>query len=148
MNTEIRKAAESSTSGSKVEYSPEGSEPSLFTRTPGVLHPRWVSWFSDKFGLSQQMANNVGEALYSHLLREPTRVIDPETPVPELCLPHSVLVSMAFVVDYRHRHGVTYAEAYTAAFDLVAKQREYFPDKFGLAQLGLVSNSQPSSHTH
>lgn len=114
------------TQGRKTEYSPEASEPSIFTRVEGVVHPSWVTWFSKKFGLSHQMALNVGTALYSHLLRERYREIDLEAPSPEPQLPGEELVSMAFVVDYRHRHKVSYPEAYAAGYHLVHKN-EGFP---------------------
>lgn len=100
----------------KKSYTPDPSEPSLFTRGEGAVHPRWVRWFMIKHGLTHQMAMNIGTALYSHLTREPLRDIDPDSTPPEVSLPDEALVSMAFVMDYRHRYGVSFQVAYTMGY--------------------------------
>lgn len=101
----------------KSEYVPEPTEPSLFTRGEGAVHPRWIRWFMIKHGLSHQMAMNIGTALYDHLMKEPLREVDPESPVPPVSLSDIALVSMAFVMDYRHRHGVGFHEAYAVGYN-------------------------------
>jgi hypothetical protein len=106
----------------KTAYQPEATEPSMFTRGEGVLHPRWVNWFMNKFALSHQMASNIGNALYDHLEREPRRYIDPNAPEPQAMLKDVALVSMAFVLHYKHKHNVSFTEAYTVGYDLVSLQ--------------------------
>lgn len=106
----------------KCPYQPEPTEPSMFTRAEGVLNPRWVHWFMTKFGLSHQMATNIGTALYDHLEREPRRDINPLDPEPAAMLPDLALVSMAFVLHYKHKHNVSFVEAYTVGYDLVKLQ--------------------------
>lgn len=113
-----------------VEYIPEATEPSLFTRGEGVIHPHWLKWFATKYALSHSMAFNIGTALCAHLLREKPRYIDPDSVPPPVVLDGSELVSMAFVVDYKHRHNVTYAQAYTAGLTEIFKERGCFPDQF------------------
>lgn len=109
-------------SNTKCPYRPEASEPSMFTHVQGQLCPRWVNWFMTKFGLSQQMATNIGTALYDHLVGEPRRTIDPLAPEPSAMLQNVGLVSMAFVMHYKHLHDVSFTEAFSIGHDLVALQ--------------------------
>lgn len=106
----------------KTEYRPEPGEPSLFTRGEGAVHPRWVRWFMIKHGLSHPMAMSIGTALYSHLTQEPLRDIDPDSTPPDVSLPDEALVSMAFVMDYRHRYGVSFQVAYTMGYSYLYKR--------------------------
>lgn len=99
----------------KSEYKPDPTEPSLFTRGGGV-HPRWVRWFMMKYGLNHQMAMNIGTALHTHLTAEPQRYIDYDDAPPAVSLEDEALVSMAFVMDYRHRYNVSFQVAYTMGY--------------------------------
>lgn len=107
----------------KPAYIPEPTEPSLFTRGEGAVHPRWVRWFMVKFGLSHPMALNIGNALYAHLTNEPRQHIDLDSPLPPMSLPDEALVSMAFVLDYRHRYGVSFQVAYTMGYNVLFNTR-------------------------
>jgi hypothetical protein len=69
-----------------------------------------------KYGLSHSMAVNIGTALYNHLSEEPRRYIDLDDPLPPVSLADEALVSMAFVMDYRHRYGVSFQVAYTMGY--------------------------------
>ena len=105
-------------------YVPEPTEPSLFTRGEGAVHPRWVRWFMMKYGLNHTMAMNIGTALYSHLSQEPRRHIDLDDPLPPVSLQDEALVSMAFVMDYRHRYGVSFQVAYTMGYSVLFRARK------------------------
>ena len=109
----------------KSMYVPEPTEPSLFTRGEGAVHPRWVRWFMMKYGLNHTMAMNIGTALYSHLSQEPRRHIDLDSPLPPVSLENEALVSMAFVMDYRHRYGVSFQVAYTMGYSELFRSRPH-----------------------
>lgn len=106
----------------KCPYRPEASEPSLFTHVSGQVSEHWVKWFMDKFGLTQQMAANIGIALHDHLLNEQRRPLDATVQEPQAMLKESSLVSMAFVMHYKHTHNVDFTQAYMVGHDLVALQ--------------------------
>lgn len=109
----------------KSPYVPEPTEPSLFTRGEGAVHPRWVRWCMMKHGLNHTMAMQIGTALYTHLTQEPQRHIEMDTPLPPVSLQDEALVSMAFVMDYRHRYGVSFQVAYTMGYSELFRARPY-----------------------
>lgn len=125
----------------KVPYTPDVGEPSLFTDTHGKVSLIWTNWFSKKFGLSEQMAFNIGTALYAHMGKEEGRPLPAYGPE-SIYVPGTDLISMEFVVDTARRYGSSFVEAVNMAESL----RKVDTDRRGLSYtLGSVGISEVST---
>lgn len=122
----------------KVPYNPEASEPSLFTNTHGQVSLIWTNWFSKKFGLTEQMAFNVGTALYVHMGKEEGRPL-PEYGPASIYVSGTDLISMEFVVDAARRYGLSFVDGVRMAESL----RKVDVDRCGLTySIGDVTVTQ------
>lgn len=123
----------------KVPYTPVVGEPSLFTNTHGKVSLIWTDWFSKKFDLSEQMAFNIGTALYAHMGKEEGRPLPKHGPE-SIYVPGTDLISMEFVVDTARRYNYSFVEA----VDMAESLRKVDTDRSGLTYtLGTSEVSTP-----